>query len=219
LEGEKLQTTPIEIDLTDDALVERTLAGDEDAFERLVARHSRRVFGIARKFFRSPETVEDIAQETFANAFFRLDSFRRSAPFEHWLTRITVNLCYDELRRRKRRGELLLTDLTEDESAWFERKLAKSSLEIQLGENERQRAAEVAEKLLAGLSADDHLVVVLLHAEQHSVSEIARMLGWSEGKVKTRAFHARHAMRRTLQRLTLKEQRMQRSPVRAQCPI
>src|SRR5262245_54827509 len=49
----------------DDVLVERILAGDDDAFEQIVARHSRRVFAIARKFFRSAETVEDIAQETF----------------------------------------------------------------------------------------------------------------------------------------------------------
>ena len=201
LEGEATHAT------TDDLLIERTLAGDESAFEELVTRHGRRVFSIARHFFRHSETVEDIAQETFAKAFFSLASYRRGASFEQWLAKIAVNNCYDELRRRKKRGEMTIADLTEDEGTWLENKLARASFEIHLGEAERERATEIASKLLAGLSASDQLILMLLHAEERSVREIAQLMGWSEAKVKIRAFRARHAMRRALERLTCVESR------------
>jgi RNA polymerase sigma-70 factor (ECF subfamily) len=191
----------------DDALIERTLAGDETAFEQLVGRHSRRVFAIARHFFRHPETVEDIAQETFTKAFFSLASYRRGASFEQWLARIAVNNCYDELRRRKKRGEWRLADLTEDEGDWLEACLAGASFELHLSQAERERASEVAEHLLGQLSADDRLILTLLHVEEYSVREIALALGWSEAKVKIRAFRARLACRRALERLERLEQR------------
>jgi len=191
----------------DDALVERILAGDDDAFEQIVARHSRRVFAIARKFFRSPETVEDIAQETFVKAFASLASYRQGACFERWLARIAVNNCYDELRRRRKRGESLLTDVTDDEAAWIDSKLAGVSFETHIGEGKREIAGEIAEKLLAQLSSESRLVLVLLHAEEYSSREIAQLLGWTEAKVKTKAFRARHEMRRALERLKLAEKR------------
>ncbi len=194
-------------DPTEDQLIERTLAGDEAAYETLIQRHSRRVFSIARHFFRSQETVEDIAQETFAKAFFSLASYRRGASFEQWLAKIAVNNCYDELRRRKKRSESLITDLTEDEEAWLESKLSPASFEIHFNEAERERAAEISGKLLSKLSPDDRLILVMLHAENNSVREISQILGWSEAKVKIRAFRARHALRRALSRIQMSERR------------
>lgn len=191
----------------DDALIKRILAGDDDAFEQIVARHSRRVFAIARKFFRSPETVEDIAQETFVKVFASLASYRHGACFEPWLARIAVNTCYDELRRRRKRNESLLADVTDDEAAWIDNKLAGVSFEMHIGEGEREIAGEIAEKLLAQLSPEARLVLVLLHAEEYSSREIAQIMGWSEAKVKTKAFRARHEMRRALKRLKLAEKR------------
>jgi RNA polymerase sigma-70 factor (ECF subfamily) len=191
----------------DDLLIERSLAGDHDAFGQLVMRHTRRVFAIARKFFRSPEAVEDIAQETFAKAFFSLAGYRRGGAFEPWLDKIAVNNCYDELRRRRQRQELRLADVTDDEATWLEGKLARVSFERHFGERERESAAEVAEKLLSRLSPETQLILILKHAEERSVHEIAQLLGWSEAKVKIRAYRARHEMRRALERLTLTEKR------------
>jgi RNA polymerase sigma-70 factor (ECF subfamily) len=194
-------------ELPDDLLIELTLSKDQSAFEILVSRHNRRIFSIARHFFRNPETVEDIVQETFAKAFFSLSSYRRGASFEQWLARIAVNNCYDELRRRKKRSESLITEISEDEESWLESKLAGSAFEIHFNEAERDRAAEIARKLLLKLSVEDRLILVLLHGEDNSVKEISQMLGWSEAKVKIRAFRARHAMRRALARLNLTEKR------------
>src|SRR5262245_31222275 len=195
----------------EDHLIELTLNGDETAFEALVLKHSRRVFSIARHFFRTMETVEDIVQETFAKAYFSLASYRRGASFEQWLAKIAINNCYDELRRRRKKGEMLIADLTEDETNWLESKLSANSFEEFLGVNDRQNAAEIINKLLAKLSAEDKLVLTLLHAHDYSIREIAQMLNWSEAKVKIRAFRARHNLRRVFQKLTLTEQRKQLS--------
>src|SRR5262247_1641828 len=191
----------------DDTLIEQVLGGDQSAFEILVTRHNRRVFSIARHFFRSPETVEDIVQETFAKAFFSLSTYRRGASFEQWLAKIAVNNCYDELRRRRKRNESLITDLSEDEEGWLESKLAHAAFEIHISEAEREKAAEISDKLLSKLPVDDRVILILLHAESNTVREISQMMGWSEAKVKIRAFRARHALRKALNRLQLSEKR------------
>jgi RNA polymerase sigma-70 factor (ECF subfamily) len=202
---------PEEEESSDDQLIERVLQGDEGAYEQLLRRHQRRVYAIARHFFRSPETVEDIVQETFSKAYFSLNRYRGGATFEQWVARIAVNNCYDELRRRKKRGELLLTDLTEDEQTYLELKLARPAFDIHHLQQERERAAEIVTKILHRLGAEDQLVLTLLHCEDYSVREIAEVTGWSEAKVKIRAFRARHAMRRALTRLSLSEDRKSRS--------
>jgi RNA polymerase sigma-70 factor (ECF subfamily) len=194
-------------DSADDALIARTLSGDERAFEQLARRHAPRVFAIARRFFRSPETAEDIAQETFTRAFFALAGFRQGASFAHWLGKIAINNCYDEMRRRKQRGEWLLTEMAEDEQTWLESKLAAVSLANHIHANERERATEVAKKLLARLPAEDRLVLILLHAEECSMPEIAEIMGWRPTKVKMRAFRARRKMRRALEQMLLIEER------------
>lgn len=197
-------------DPADDTLVELTLAGESSAFEKLVERYRRRVFAIARHFFRQPETVEDIAQETFTKAYFALHNYQRGASLEYWLARITVNNCYDELRRRKARGEMTVSDLNENEVDWIDSKLAAISLKRHTQINEREIATEITEKLLRKLAPEDRLILILLHAEEYSVAEIAELIGWSEAKVKIRAFRARHTMRKLLNRLHLTEQRKER---------
>lgn len=212
-----MSNKPYEKELASDSeLIERVLLeGDEGAFEQLVARHRRRVFAIARHFFRQPEAVEDVAQETFTKAYFALASYQRGASFEHWLARIAVNNCYDELRRRKARGEMTVSDLTEEEANWLDGRLAHTSLAVHLSTGERHTASEIAGKILSALSAEDRLILTLLHAEEYSVAEIAKLLGWSEARVKIRAFRARHAARKAMQRLLLSEQRRQRRAVTA----
>ena len=200
---ESLLATPVPVreELEDDALVDAVLGGDEAAFESLFARHSRRIFTIARHFFRQQDTVEDIVQETFTKAYMSLSSYRRGASFAHWLARIAVNNCYDELRRRQKRGESLFTELSDDDGVWLENTLAPFSFQVHLKDQDHARAAELTDLLLEKLSPEDRLVLVLLHAEELSVREIAQLTGWSEAKVKIRAFRARAVARRAIKRL------------------
>ena len=97
-------------------LVAASLKGDDDAFAGLIRLHQRRVFRLAGRFFRQRADVEDVAQETFLTAWSKLSTYRAEAPFEHWLTRICLNCCYERLRKKKRkRGEQSLDDQIDPE--------------------------------------------------------------------------------------------------------
>ena len=185
---------------SDAELVSRVRAGQEDAFEELFMRHRRRVALIASRFFRRREQIEEVVQESFAKAFFALGEFsnRQAESFGAWLARIAFNVCYDELRRLKRRPESSLSELDEDEAAWL-RERVRASADARTVESEAV-SRELAAKLLARLSPEDRLVLVMLDVEGLSTAEIAEVMGWSVSKVKVRAHRARAHLRRVLQR-------------------
>jgi RNA polymerase sigma-70 factor (ECF subfamily) len=202
----------------DEELVERSLAGDAEAFEVLVKRYGRAVYNVAGRFFRQPEVREDITQETFLKAYQALHTYRRGASFERWLMKIAVNACYDELRRMKRRREFSLADLAEDERTWLEEALAKPAFEVFEQQQQSEDAAAVAEKLLATLSPEDRLVMLLYERDGLSTAEIGDLMGWSRSKVKIRLFRARRALDKRLRRLLRAARPTSAAKVRAEGP-
>ena len=192
-------------------LVERSLAGDADAFEVLVRRYSSRVFSIIGSFFRRRDMVEDIAQEVFAKAYFSLATFTLGRSFEAWVAKIAVNACYDHLRAQRRRGEQLSPHETQAEDEWFELQMLEAARARHLSAERQRDAAEIAERLLAKLEPEDRLVVTLIDRDGFSVKEVSEMTGWGQSKVKVRAFRARRALRAAMKRLVLSGERMQRS--------
>lgn len=185
---------------SDVELVSEVRAGREEAFEELFRRHRRRVALIASRFFRHREQIEEVVQESFAKAFFALGEFsnRQAESFGAWLSRIAFNVCYDELRRLKRRPESSLSELDEDEAAWL-RNRASAAHDARGVESEAV-SRELAAKLLSRLSPEDRLVLVMLDVEGLSTAEIAEVTGWSVSKVKVRAHRARAHLRRVLKR-------------------
>lgn len=186
---------------SDLALVNQARGGDDLAFEELFNRHRRRVALIAGRFFRQREQIEEVLQESFTKAYFALSDFSNTQEnsFASWLARIAFNTCYDELRRMKRRPESSLTDVTEEESEWLKEQLfatASAGSDIEAAAISR----DLATKLLARLSPEDRLVLVMLDAEGMSVAEIARIMKWSVPKVKVRAHRARAHLRKALKR-------------------
>ena len=181
-------------------LVSDVRAGREDAFEELFRRHRRRVALIASRFFRHREQIEEVVQESFAKAFFALGEFsnRQAESFGAWLSRIAFNVCYDELRRLKRRPESSLSDLDEDEAAWLRNRASAAS--DTRGVESEAVSRELAAKLLARLSPEDRLVLVMLDVEGLSTVEISEVMNWSVSKVKVRAHRARAHLRRVLKR-------------------
>lgn len=176
-------------------------AEDERAFEEIVRRYSPRVFHIASRFFRQRAQVEEAAQEAFLRAYTQLSSYEGRGSFEGWLSRITTNLCINMLRSAKRRPELTVSDMTDDESNWLENRLANVSVERHESGERGMVAADLAEKVLAGMSPDDRLVLMSIDGDDLSVKEVAEMTGWSESKVKTSAFRARRRMRQAVEAL------------------
>jgi len=159
---------------------------------------------VAHRFFRDRSQAEEAAQETFLKAFARMKSFEGRGSMEGWLTRIATNTCLNLLRTAKRRPELVTSDLNADEVDWLERKAA----EVPQGSSDQSRsienqviAADLAERLLANLPAEDRLALTMIDGEGASVNEVAQLTGWSESKVKVRAFRARKKAREVLEKL------------------
>jgi RNA polymerase sigma-70 factor, ECF subfamily len=164
-----------------------------------VRRYSARVFRIASRFFRQRSQVEESAQEIFLRAYTRLADYEGRGSFEGWLTRIATSTCINQIRHNKRRPEFI--DLTAEEADWLEEKLTTTADSRQRSVEDNLVAADLANKVLETLSSDDRLVLTLIDGEEFSVKEVAEMTGWSEAKVKVRAFRARRRMREAVEKL------------------
>ena len=173
-------------------------------------RHERRVFNILASFVRQADVREDIAQETFVKAYLSLSTYRRGERFDRWLARIAVNACYDHLRRVQRRQEYTFSDMTEDESVWLENATSHTAETLHMEQEQQTLAKDMADRLLATLTVEDRMVLVLMERDGYSTEEIADMTGWSKAKVKVRAFRARHQMRQALERLLAHSDRLQK---------
>lgn len=177
------------------------LNGEESAFEEIMRRYSPRVFRFASKFFRQRSLVEEAAQEVFLKAFTELGSFEGRGSMEGWLTKITTNTCLNLLRSSKRRPELTVSDLTEDETDWLDKHLSTTATERHASSERSLVAADLAGRVLQTLAPDDQLVLTMIDGEDASVKEVVEVTGWSESKVKVLAFRARGRMREAVQKL------------------
>jgi RNA polymerase sigma-70 factor (ECF subfamily) len=185
------------MELTDAELIAAVLQGDTASFEPLVQKYSPRVFATARRYARRESEIEDIAQEVWLKSFQKLAGFRGDAPFEHWLMRLTVHVCYDFLRRHQRNREATFSELTEAEDDWLDRFAAQPDDASESATAARQLVGRILEQL----SPAARLVITLLEIEEHSIKEIAQLTGWSVPLVKVRAFRARAEMKKHLARL------------------
>jgi RNA polymerase sigma-70 factor, ECF subfamily len=175
--------------------------GDESAFGEIVRRYSPRVFRVAHRFFRQRSGVEEAAQEVFLKAFTELESYEGRGSMEGWLTRIATNTCLNIVRAAKRRPELTASDLTEDQNNWLDEKSTVVAGELHRSAERNLVAADLADRLLETLSPEDRLTLTLIDGEDASIKEVAEMTGWSESKVKVRAFRARKRARESMEEL------------------
>ena len=181
-------------------LARQAQAGDESAFAEIVRRYSPRVFSVASRFFRQRSLVEEAAQEVFLKAYTQLASFEGRGSFEGWLTRIATNTCLNMVRGAKRRPEMTVSDLTDDENQWLDQQSAADGNQQPSVEN-NVVAADLADRLLSVLSPEDQQALLMIDGEQASVKEVAEVTGWSESKVKVRAFRARKKVREAMEKL------------------
>ena len=170
-------------------LVRRAQREDKEAFEELIRRHQNRVFAVAGGILRRREDVEDIAQQVFVKAYFSLKKFDQRAAFSTWLYKITVNECWDLLRKKKVRPLVYESDLSEEQA----KQVAGSELAQNPGPDisERLEAREQVERLLEGLDERDRLMLMLKEVEGFSIEEIADVMELNANTVKVRLFRAR----------------------------
>jgi RNA polymerase sigma-70 factor (ECF subfamily) len=116
---------------------------------------------------------------------------------EGWLTRIATNTCLNLIRGSKRRPELTVSDLSDDEGGWLDHQFADTTSSV---ENDLV-AADLADRLLGALSPEDQQALLMIDGEDASIKEVAEATGWSESKVKVRAFRARKKIREAMEKL------------------
>jgi RNA polymerase sigma-70 factor, ECF subfamily len=179
-------------------LIARTRNFDEAAAKELVERIYPVVVRIVRNHLPRRESEEDLTQEIFLKIFAKLHQYRADMPFEHWVSRISVNTCIDHLRKQRNRPEYRWSDFSEDQQAILDNLKDNAS---QPPEQSPEESRELLNRLLLGLKPAERLVVQWLYLEEKSVSEICDRTGWKPSKVKVTAFRARQKLAATVKRL------------------
>jgi RNA polymerase sigma-70 factor (ECF subfamily) len=177
--------------------IRQVIEGNANAFEELIVRYKSLVFGISAKIVPS-DHLDDVAQEAFLEAFRSLGSYADRAPFSHWLSKITVRCCYSFWRQQKGGKEVSMSSISEDSENWLDGILSADSREAFERESERKEAAEILSYALSRVSAEDRMVLTLVHLDGHSVKEAADLLGWSVISVKVRAHRSRLKLRKII---------------------
>src|SRR3954451_6880100 len=176
----------------DPALVKAAKRGEMAAFEELVARHRDKIYARAFSMMRNEEEAVDLSQEAWVKSWQRLKQFQGESSFGTWMTRIVINLCLDQLRKRKRQRTESIEEMNE-ESGGVERQMPV----VVTNPTERLERGELRKKIDAALSqlSHEHRTVLVLHEfEEMEYKEIAKTMGCSIGTVMSRLFYARRKM-------------------------
>jgi RNA polymerase sigma-70 factor (ECF subfamily) len=184
------------------ACLERVRRRDQVAARQLVEHLYPLVIRIVRSHLPRRVAEEDLAQDIFLKMFTRLDQYQGAVPFPHWVSRIAVTTCIDQLRAQKRRPEFRWADLSENEAEVLDNVLTD---ERDTTPGDALAAHELVHKLLGQLKPDDRLVIRLLDLEQKTIAEISALTGWNQTLVKVRAFRARRKLQKLFQELQSKE--------------
>lgn len=183
---------------TDDALVKRTKDGDVAAFDTLVVRYSPRLYGLVYNMTSNHEDTNDLLQDVFAKAFRAINGFRQQAQFYTWIHSIAINMTINFLKKRNRRRGISLDDVDshiENDPDFIEMTSSSDPLR-------ETNLAELQKKLnesLQKLSHDHRAVVTMFDIQGMPHSDIAKILGISEGTVRSRLFYAHRQLQSYLE--------------------
>ncbi len=184
---------------TDGELVSRSKDGDKEAFQMLVKRYQRRAYGIALGVLKNSDDAMDAAQEAFIKVFRSIKGFKGDSSFYTWLYRIVVNVCIDQIRKKKRARSV------EYDETWH-RKDEIQTLPITSNTRrmlpnypmERRELNEALQNAMAGLSENHRSIILLREVEGLSYEEIAEVMSCHLGTVMSRLHHARKKLQKAL---------------------
>lgn len=180
------------------ACIQRVRARDEEAARELFRHLHPLVSRIVRSHLPRRTSAEDLTQTVFMKVFANLEKFSGTVPLEHWVSRIAVNTCLNQLASEKVRPELRWADLSEEQAEALDAVTADS----EEPEPTRNLAArEIVEKLLSQLAPPERLVLTLLHLEGRTVAEVQQITGWNVPVIKVRAFRARRKLKKYFEKL------------------
>ena len=177
-------------------IIEKVLAGDNNAFGELVEAYQDKVYNLALRMCGNADDAFDLAQDAFFRAWRGLSGFQFESAFSTWLFRLTSNVCLDWRRAKKRRPTVSLTTLDDEgEEVQMEiRDPGKSPEELLLAAEDRAAVT----KAMNELPVDFREILTLRAIDDLSYTEIAEILHLREGTVKSRLSRARLALRNKL---------------------
>jgi RNA polymerase sigma-70 factor (ECF subfamily) len=179
---------------SDDRLVELVLNGDNTAFAEIFERYKRHVTRTVGRFFAERNEVEEHVQQAFVKAFTSLAKYHggEDNSFAAWMTRIATNVCYDEFRRRQRRGQSLFSEISSDEQDYVET-VADGR---EASPEQRTAARDIAIRVLAQLDPMDRFAMTLVYSEDRSLDEVSKVLGITVSNLKSRLFRCRNLIKK-----------------------
>jgi len=172
--------------------VELAKKGEMGAFEELVARHRDKIYARGLSMMRNEDEALDLSQEAWVKGWQRLEQFQGDSKFGTWMTRIVINLCLDQLRKRKRHRTESIEEMDE-ETGGVERQMPV----VQANPTERLERGELRKRIdqALGQLSEEHRTALVLHEfEEMEYKEIAKTMGCSIGTVMSRLFYARRKM-------------------------
>jgi len=178
-----------------DAVIQRCLAGDQDAWAQIVRQHWRKVFNIAYKFTGKHDEAEDLTQDVFLKIFKSLNTFDRRANFQTWLVSVSRNLCIDHYRSVRKERETIDRDVDAGELT------PASTTKSPFAALEQRDRVELLKKALDQLPPTLRSAVLLRDIQELSYQEIADRLHLPEGTVKSRINRGRTELARQIRRL------------------
>lgn len=180
-------------------LIGKAQQGDTGAFNQIVTAYRRRILGTISRLIGRPEDVEDVAQEVFIRLYFSLEQLRTAEVFEPWLYRLTVNACYDYLRKSRRRLEFRMADLSDQQVMMAD---AAAGTKVQDEDSERRRVRDTVTSLLGSVSEDDRILLTLKEVEGLSLKELEKIYHVNENALKVRLFRARQRVLKNMKDVT-----------------
>ena len=194
----KKKSTNKDIDL---ALVRRARAGDYRAFDLLVVKYQSRLISLAFKFSKDLQLAEDIVQDSLIKSFKSLDSFREDSSFYTWVYRITVNTSKNFLVSKKRKDELLASEMHEDGS------LDLNSIETDNPENllKASELKEILTSTLNQLGEDTKTALTLREFDGLSYEQISEIVNCPVGTVRSRIFRGREVLEEAIKKYKIED--------------
>ena len=178
-----------------DAVIQRCLAGDQDAWAVIVRQHWRKVFNIAYKFTGKHDEAEDLTQDVFLKIFKSLNTFDRRANFQTWLVSVSRNLCIDHYRSVRKERETIDRDVDAGEL------MPAASTTSPFAALEQRDRVDLLKRALEQLAPALRSAVLLRDIQELSYQEIADQLHLPEGTVKSRINRGRTELARQIRRL------------------
>lgn len=169
-------------------IIERAQQGDEEAFTAIIRAYRRRILGTVYRMINRSDDVEDVGQEVFSRLYDSLGQLRTPQVFEPWLYRLTMNACYDYLRRKRREVDVRMADLSEEQVMAVDAALSgKKALE----DDEKEGARELLRVLLDRVSAEDRGLLELKEIQGLTLKELSGVYKVNTNALKVRLFRAR----------------------------